>query len=309
MKIATKDMSREEWLALRKTGIGGSDAGAVLGLNEYRSAADVFFDKISATGTEPEDSEAMRQGRDFEEYVAQRFEEQTGLKVRRSNYLYRSDEHPFMIADVDRLIVGENAGLEIKTCSPYSADRWKDGNIPESYQAQIAHYMAVMGWDYAYIACLILGRDLIIHRIDRDEGLIQDIITVEERFWNENVLSGVLPAADGSRAYDAMLNSHFGATRKETIPLTGFDEDLKRRKEIGDLIEKMETERNTIDQKIKLFMAENEYGLADGFRVSWSSVDSSRLDTKRLKEEHPDIYDAYVKAGTTRRFSVKEVAA
>lgn len=169
--------------------------------------------------------------------------------------------------------------------------------------------MAVIGWDYAYIACLILGRDLIIHRIDRDEGLIRDIITVEERFWNENVLAGVLPAADGSRAYDAMLNSHFGSTRKETIPLTGFDEDLKRRKELGCLIEKMETERNTIDQKIKLYMAENEYGLARGFKVSWSSVDSARLDTKRLKEEHPEIYEAYVKVGSTRRFSVKEVAA
>lgn len=121
MKTATKDMSRQDWLMLRKTGIGGSDAGAILGLNDYRSAADVFWDKISAVGTEPEDTESMRQGRDFEQYVAQRFEEQTGLRVRKSNYLYRSDTAPFMLADVDRVICGENAGLEIKTCSSFSA--------------------------------------------------------------------------------------------------------------------------------------------------------------------------------------------
>ena len=120
--VSTKDMPREEWLRLRKTGIGGSDAGAVCGVNEYRSAADVFFDKISAEVADIEDNEAMRQGRDFEDYVARRFEEQMGLKARRSNYLSRSDEHPFMIADVDRLIVGENAGLEIKTCSSFSAE-------------------------------------------------------------------------------------------------------------------------------------------------------------------------------------------
>lgn len=54
--------------------------------------------------------EAMRQGRDMEDYVARRFSEKTGLKVRRSHQLYRSKEHPFQIADVDRMIVGEDAG-------------------------------------------------------------------------------------------------------------------------------------------------------------------------------------------------------
>ena len=83
-KIPTLNMTHEEWLQRRKTGIGGSDAGAICGLNPYVSPMGVYLDKIS-TETTDLDNEAMRQGRDLEEYVARRFIEATGLKVRRSN--------------------------------------------------------------------------------------------------------------------------------------------------------------------------------------------------------------------------------
>ena len=127
--ISTASMSREDWLRLRKSGIGGSDAGAICGLNPYASPMSVYRDKTSEDVSDT-DNEAMRQGRDLEDYVARRFMEATGLKVRRSNMMYRSDDHPCMIADVDRLVVGEDAGLECKTASAYNADKWADGNIP-----------------------------------------------------------------------------------------------------------------------------------------------------------------------------------
>ena len=125
-KKSITGLTQKEWLELRKTGIGGSDAGAVCGLNPYASPMAVFQDKTSGA-VEDQDNEAMRQGRDLEEYVARRFTEATGLKVHRSNCMYRSVEHPWMIADVDRLVTGEDAGLECKTASAYSADKWKDG--------------------------------------------------------------------------------------------------------------------------------------------------------------------------------------
>lgn len=68
----------------------------------------------------------MRQGRDLENYVAQRFTEKTGLRVRRTNAIFQNEEHPIMLADFDRLIVGQKAGLECKTVSPYSADKWSN---------------------------------------------------------------------------------------------------------------------------------------------------------------------------------------
>ena len=103
--ISTLNLSKEDWLRYRKCGITGTDAGAILGVNPYRSAFQVYHDKISDT-TENIDNEAMRQGRDLEDYVAQRFTEATGLKVRRANAIYQSEEHPLLLADFDRLIVG-----------------------------------------------------------------------------------------------------------------------------------------------------------------------------------------------------------
>ena len=123
--ISTKNMDRNEWLKIRKTGLGGSDAGAVCGLNPHVSPMAVYRDKVSDE-TDMGDNEAMRQGRDLEEYVAQRFTEETGLKVRRSNKMYRSTEYPWMIADVDRMVAGGGAGLECKTVSVYKKDQWGD---------------------------------------------------------------------------------------------------------------------------------------------------------------------------------------
>ena len=134
--VSTLNLSKEDWLRYRKCGITGTDAGAILGLNPYRSAFQVYHDKISDT-IENMDNEAMRQGRDLEDYVAQRFSEETGFKVRRANAIYQSEEHSLLLADFDRLIVGQKAGLECKTVSPFSADKWADGKIPAHYMAQV----------------------------------------------------------------------------------------------------------------------------------------------------------------------------
>ena len=108
--VSTLNLSKEDWLRYRKCGITGTDAGAILDVNPYRSAFQIYHDKISDT-IEDIDNEAMRQGRDLEDYVAQRFSEETGLKVRRANAIYQSEEHPLLLADFDRLIVGQKAGV------------------------------------------------------------------------------------------------------------------------------------------------------------------------------------------------------
>ena len=146
----TLDMPREEWLELRKKGIGGSDSAAIVGLDRYRSPFDVYADKL---GLKPEipDNEAMRQGRDLEQYVAERFMEATGKKVRRRNAMLQHPEYPFMIADIDRWVVGENAGLECKTTSALNRAKFNQGEYPPSYYVQCVHYMAVTGAERWYL--------------------------------------------------------------------------------------------------------------------------------------------------------------
>ena len=304
-KIPTLNMTHEEWLQRRKTGIGGSDAGAICGLNPYVSPMGVYLDKIS-TETTDLDNEAMRQGRDLEEYVARRFIEATGLKVRRSNMMYRNSRYPFMLADVDRFIVGEGAGLECKTASAYNADKWKDGEIPPHYVIQCYHYMAVTGRKNWYIAVVVLGQGFQYRKLSWDEEMIRNLISIEDDFWNSHVLKRVMPDPDGSNACDEVLEQYFHHARKGTaVPLIGFDEKLNRRQEIVQLMKKLEQEQKQIEQEIKLYMKDNESAFNERYRITWTNVDTARLDTKRVKEEKPEVYRQFMQTTSSRRFTVK----
>ena len=306
--VSTVGLSKEEWLQYRKMGITGTDAGAICGLNPYVSAFQVYQDKITKE-TENQDNESMRQGRDLEEYVAQRFVEETGFRVRRANAIFQNEEHPIMLADFDRLIVGQNAGLECKTVSPYSADKWSDEAIPIHYQMQVQHYQATSGYDCWYIVALILGKDFIIRKIERDEEMIQYLITIEERFWNENVMKQIMPDPDGTKnCSEQIAKLYFKSDGRKTIDLYGVDEMLKRREELTQLIERMETEKASIDQKVKIKMQDAAYGRTERYKVSWVSANMTKLDTKKLKSELPDVYERFCYATSSRRFLVNKVA-
>ena len=303
--ISTNGLSHEDWLRYRKQGIGGSDAGAICGLNPYVSPMSVFYEKTSSE-VEDYDNESMRQGRDLEEYVARRFMEETGLKVRRSNVMYQSEEYPFMLANVDRLISGENMGLECKTASAYNADKWTGESVPAHYEIQCHHYMAVTGAKAWYLAVVILGREFKYKKIKRDEELIQNLIAIEKEFWEDHVLSGNMPDPDGSDISNEVINRYFPTARKKTIPLPShLNEQLKRREEIILLAKKLTQEQNQIEQQLKLYMGEYEMAFNEHYRVSWNNVDTVRIDSKRLKEERPDLYRDFAKCSQSRRFTVK----
>ena len=302
--ISTLNLDKESWLRYRKNGIGGSDAGAVCGLNPYRTALQVYYDKTSEE-IEEIDNETMRQGRELEEYVARRFCEASGKKVRRANAMFYDEKNPFMLADVDRMVVGENAGLECKTASPYMTEKWKDGSIPISYQLQCYHYMAVCRADAWYIAVLIYGKEFKYYRIDRDDEVIENLIRIEKEFWNGNVIPRIMPDPDGSKTADLAIAERFKDAQGATIPLSGFDERLRRRQELLAVMEHMEKEKRQIDQELKLYLGDAETAENENYRVSWKNVSRSSLDEKRLKEEEPEIYEKYRRVTTSRRFTVK----
>lgn len=304
-KIPLTGMDHTKWLRLRKTGIGGSDAGAICGVNPYSSAMKIFRDKTGEVAEE-QDNEAIRIGHDLEDYVAKRFMEATGLKVRKSNFMYRSVEHPFMLADVDRIVIGEDAGLECKTASAYNADKWADGNIPLHYIMQCYHYMAVTGKRTWYIAAVILGREFICRRLEWDDELVGRLIAIEEKFWNNHVVPGVIPPPDGSKACDEVLEQYFHTAKKASnVELVGFDEKLRRREEILGFISELQEEQKQIEQEVKLFMQDNEMASSGRFKVSWKNVETTRLDTARIRAEKPELYANYASTTSYRRFEVK----
>lgn len=303
--VSTLGLTKEEWLRYRKQGIGGSDAGAICGLNPYSSPVSVYLDKTNEEITEY-DNEAMRQGRDLEEYVASRFCEETGKKVRRRNAIFCNEKHSFMYANIDRYVVGEEAGLECKTASAYSADKWKNGEVPMHYQIQCLHYMAVTGAKAWYLAVVILGKVFKYVKFDRDEEMIQNLITIEANFWNNHVLKQVMPVPDGSDAADRMIASLYSrAKEKQQILLNGYDEKIKRRFELDQLIDKLEVEKKQIEQEIKLAMADAEEAICEEFYITWKNMSTRKIDATRLQTECPEVYQRYLKESNSRRFTIK----
>lgn len=300
-------LSREEWLELRQVGIGGSDAAAACGLSKWKSPAQLYLEKTSEIKKEESESEHLRQGRDFEDYVAQRFTEATGKKVRRDNHMMADSEYPFLIADIDRRVVGEDAILECKTASPYVKDKWADGVIPIEYELQCLHYMSVTGVKKCYIACLIFGQDFIIREVDWDDETIEMLRQKEIKFWTEYVEKGIMPEPDGSSAYDDALKKRFKGGLEESIDLDidkhAYDLYLYNKEQIKTL----EAYNKQFEQEIKLAMGDNNFGESRHFTVSYKPSKSVRLDTKKIKAEAPEIYEKYGKETESRRFLIKEI--
>ena len=310
--VDTTKITREEWLKYRKMGLTGTDAACIVGLNPYKSAMQVFIDKTT-DNIEEYDNEPMRQGRDLEEYVAQRFCEETGKKVRRINAICISDEHPFMLADFDRIVVGERAGLECKTVSAYAyaSSQWKGGALPLHYQLQCMHYLSVSNLERWYVAVLILGKGFGIHTIERDEELIRSLNTIEKRFWEDNVLAGVMPEPDGSKQAGELLAKYYPTEKGKKAVLTeDISLQLRRREELADIIKKMETEKKTIEQSLLKYLSENDSTEAENteFFVRWSSYNTTRVDADRLKKEEPEIYERFKKTSPVNKLTIKMAA-
>ena len=179
--VSTLNLSKEDWLRYRKSGITGTDAGAILGLNPYRSAFQVYHDKISDT-IENMDNEAMRQGRDLEDYVARRWMEETGKRVYRLPAMLYHPKYSFAHADVDRMVMGENAGLECKTTFSLDLKQFNGVEFPVQYYAQCIHYLAVTGADRWYLAVLAYGRGFFTFTLERDQAEIDALMAAEADF-------------------------------------------------------------------------------------------------------------------------------
>ena len=163
-------------------GIGGSDAAAAIGMSPWKSPYTLWCEKTGIINNDV-DNEAMRLGRDLEDYVASRFMEETGKKVHRSSFSFQNAEYPFMLANVDRIVVGEDAGLECKTTSALTRTKYDKGDIPIQYYVQCMHYMAVTGKKKWYIAILVLGIGFYWFEVNWDDEEIANLIQAEGEFW------------------------------------------------------------------------------------------------------------------------------
>lgn len=307
-RIPTTGMSREEWLEARRSGIGGSDAATVVGLNPRASLYSLWADK---TGRLPdkEDTEAMRIGRDLEDYVARRFEEATGKAVRRRNAIFRDPDKPWAHANIDREVIGERAGLECKTTNVLNLKMYKGGEFPDNYYCQCMHYLGVTGWDRWYLAVLVVGSGFFVFTLERDEDEIAALMAAEEAFWNTYILPDVAPDVDGAKPTTDAIGNVYASSDDSVIadistPQSTFEllDALKRQKK------GLKTQIDNIENAIKEEMGEAETGNSRaGYHVTWRPQTRTTFDHKRFLMDHPDMdLKDYYKVSTIRVLRIKK---
>lgn len=309
--INTKNISHEEWLTLRKKSIGGSDAGSIVGMSQWSSPVTVYLDKLGMS-KDKDTTEAMRLGTDLEDYVAKRFVEETGKKVRNDNFMYQHDDYDFITANIDRVVVGENAGLECKTMNAWADYDFENGDVPGNYFCQCQHYMAVMGFDRMYLCILVFQKGVHIVSIERDDSFIEQLINEEVRFWNDHVKAHIMPPPDESDATKNALDELWPSqTPGEQIEMPELDILAREYKECGEAEKRLKDRKSEIRNKIAAEMKTAERADSNGYYVTLKAQGSKRLkNADDFKAKYPEIYSQYVSESSSRvlRVNVKKGA-
>ncbi|MBC8726804.1 YqaJ viral recombinase family protein [Paraburkholderia sp. UCT2] len=311
--VDTKNMPREDWLEVRKSGIGGSDAAAAVGVSPYQSPLELWLTKTGRDANlpkpDPDDtSEPVWWGQILEPIVAAAYTQQTGNRVRKVNAVLQHPTIPWMLANIDREIVGVHGLqiLECKTAGEFGARLWREG-VPEYVVCQVQHQLAVTGKQAADVAVLLCGQKLEVHRVERDDEVIARLIELEATFWRY-VETDTPPPADGSESADRALRCLYPGTRGTV----DFSDDRKLSATFADLvavraeIEQRETQEAVLKQTIQQAMREADRAEFETGSVSFKrSKDGSGIDLKRLLGDHPEFATQYAitKPGT-RRFLI-----
>lgn len=312
MSKSTLEMTHDEWLLDRRRGIGGSDVATILGLNKWKSTYQLWLEKTGQVELDHANSEPAYWGNVLEEIVAKEFQERTGLKVRRRNQVFEHPLHPFLRANIDRDVVGEKAVLECKTANQFLANEWEGEEIPLSYLCQVQHYMNVMNYDHAYIAVLIGGQKFIWKRVERDQELIDMITERLVEFWETNIINGVEPPVDGSKAASDFLNERYSDEGTEEVRLPeSFDELIRYRDEMKESEKIIKEEIAQLENRIKSEMGKRDavIGITPKYVITWKSVSSNRLNKKLLTEKYPEAANdpGIYKISNSKRMTIKEI--
>ncbi|MBB6600306.1 lambda-exonuclease family protein [Luteimonas sp. MC1825] len=308
--VDTRALAREEWLEVRKRGIGSSDAAAAVGLCPYKSQLELWMEKTGRAvhDEEPGQDSPMYWGTLLEPFVASAYAERTERKVRRVNAVLQHPTYSFMLANIDREVVGvpDVQILECKTAGEFGSRLWRDG-VPEYVQLQVQHQLAVTGKQAADVAVLLCGEKFEVHRIERDEAVISRLIVLEARFW-EHVTQDTPPPADGSESSARALRSLY--TGNDTS--IDFSEDIELSATFDSLV-LLREEIAQMDRRAEQMRQQLEWSMGDASRAIFPtgeityrrSKDGTSVDLKGLTEAHPALAVEFTVARPgSRRFRI-----
>jgi len=328
--VDTADIEEKDWLAYRRTGIGGSDVAAIMGVSPFTTARSLYYDKCGIHPMLPDDSNwvAKKVGHLLEDLVAEIFTFKTGYKVFKIKKMFQHPLHEFMLADVDCFVElpgGKRAVLECKTGNYHTQDKWADGAVPINYEYQGRHYMSVMNIDAVFFACLFGNNEneFVYRKVERDMDQEAAMVEQEQYFWEEHVQKRVEPPYTESG--DLVLESirrHYGEADPDApvIKLSaslfpGLEEYLKLSEQKSDLSKQVKTLEDQMKRAYAPVVDElgaNCKGVCKNgkteFTVTYNpafrtAISKDKLE--RLNLNHPLIYEEYVDTTESRRFSAK----
>lgn len=282
-EVVCSTADERAWLEARKLGLGATDMSIVLGVNPWRSALQLFAEKVGAV--EPEDLsdvEAVTWGKVLEPVVGAQYAIRTGRRYSPAGELLRSIEHPWALCTLDGWTGparGEGPGgwpLEIKTTSAFNAEEWADGP-PEHYHVQIQHQMLVTGSQRVTIACLLGGQRLVWCDVDRDETTIRRIVYNGERFWRR-VTERDAPDPDGSESARRVIHALFPRDdgNEVELPMTLA--------EVVDEWQQLKRERKALEERITLAENTIKATLGDATRGYFPSGDAVSWKEQSMPE-------------------------
>lgn len=310
MPITTlKRPERDEWLAMRRSYIGGSDAAAVVGLNSYVSPYSLWCEKKGIT---PDfiGNLATDVGTYLEGFIADRFAQETGKKVRRNNFCIFNTDYPWAMADIDRDIIGEDAGLECKSTSALNMKQYKGGMYPDRFYVQCVHYMAVTGKSRWYLAVLIGNNDFKVFTIERDEDEIAALMEAEKAFA-ELMASDTPPAVDGTEATEKAVRAQADASDIDmdtVIDLSEREQLLDHYYDLKSQSDDIDREMESIRQQLMTDMQKNALARTQHYKLSYRPQERRTFDWKALHKSYADLdLEPFFKTSRSRTLRIEVV--
>jgi putative phage-type endonuclease len=268
--------TRDAWLEYRTKGIGASDAPVILGISPWKSALQLYAEKLGLMSISKAETDYLKWGLRMEPVMAEAYAEETG-RATYSDGPYNVFIHPthdWMFCTLDRRVIDREKGqgvLEFKTAASFKHSEWKEG-APLMYQVQVQHQLAVTGLAWGAIAVLIGGNTFLHYDIQRDEQFIDKLIKAEQTFW-ERTCRGTAPDPDHSASAAAALGSLYNSpvANRVALPASLLEFDAQRQRGI-ELIEEGELKQTEAENHIKSALGNNVEGiLPSGVVYTWKT--------------------------------------
>lgn len=275
----------EVQLAQRNRGIGGSDVATVLGLNPYKSAVELYHERRGTIEVQDlSENLPVEAGNILEDGIAELAQRHMSrhwnrpIKLRRCNLTLTHPKYDWLFCHIDRDVVGEERGVELKNVGYHAARGWGPAltdEIPDYYLPQPMSYMLVKNYPVWTVAGYFGGADLRLYELERDKEWDEIIIARTHDFWHKHVLAGVPPPVDlsGPRALEIVRKVYKGTTGE----IVGADADLEHWRHVCQEATKKATEyQNTADSAKAHLLA----ALGDGAILTFPS--GIRLERKSV---------------------------